>query len=109
MHRKLAPRVAACARRSPPIPRLPPSPTRPSADSFGRTHAALIRRVYEVDPLLCPCGATMRIVAVITERSVITKILAHLGKVSAAIATERAGPGPSRPPPSGPAPDLSVN
>ena len=34
-----------------------------------KSWAALIRRVYEVDPLLCPCGATMRIVAVITERS----------------------------------------
>jgi hypothetical protein len=52
--------------------------------------AALIRRVYEVDPLLCVCGATMRIVAVITERSVITKILAHLAKAAAAIATEGA-------------------
>ena len=71
--------------------------------------AALIRRVYEVDPLLCVCGATMRIVAVITERSVITKILAHLGKVAAAIATEGAGPGPARPPPPGPAPAPSVN
>ncbi|MGK2857335.1 MAG: hypothetical protein ACSLFQ_09020 [Thermoanaerobaculia bacterium] len=50
--------------------------------------AALIRRVYEVDPLVCPCGATMRVVAVITERSVITKILAHLGKVVAQTATE---------------------
>jgi hypothetical protein len=72
--------------------------------------AALIRRVYEVDPLVCPCGATMRIVAVITERSVITKILAHLAKVSAATsATEGAAPGPSRPPPTGPAPAPSVN
>ncbi|MGK2858304.1 MAG: hypothetical protein ACSLFQ_13970, partial [Thermoanaerobaculia bacterium] len=49
--------------------------------------AALIRRVYEADPLVCACGATMRIVAVITERSVITKILAHLAKVAAASAT----------------------
>ena len=74
-----------------------------------KSWAALIRRVYEVDPLLCECGSTMRIVAVITERSVITKILAHLGKVAAAIATEGAGPGPARPPPPGPAPAPSVN
>lgn len=71
--------------------------------------AALIRRVYEVDPLVCPCGATMRIVAVITERSVITKILGHLAKVTAKTATEGAGPGPARPPPLGPAPAPSVN
>ena len=76
---------------------------------YRKNWAALIRRVYEVDPLVCACGATMRIVAVITERSVITKILAHLGKVAAASATEGTGPGPARPPPPGPAPDLSVN
>jgi len=74
-----------------------------------KSWAALIRRVYEVDPLLCVCGVTMRIVAVITERSVITKILAHLGKVAATTATEESGPGPSRPPPPGPVPDPSVN
>jgi len=71
--------------------------------------AALIRRVYEVDPLLCACGATMRIVAVITERSVITKILAHLAKLAAASTTEGSAPGPARPPPPGPAPNPSVN
>jgi len=51
----------------------------------------------------------MRIVAVITERSVITKILAHLAKVAAATATEGSGPGPPHHPPPGPAPDPSVN
>ncbi len=56
--------------------------------------AALIRRVYEIDPLLCACGATMRIVAIITERSVITKILTHPAKAAAANATEGSGPGP---------------
>jgi hypothetical protein len=39
----------------------------------------LIRRVYEVDPLLCPkCGADMRIVAFITDPSVMKKILDHI-------------------------------
>jgi len=71
--------------------------------------AELIRRIYEVDPLLCACGATMRIVAIITERRLITKILAHLAKVAAATATEGSGPGPPRHPPPGPAPDPSVN
>jgi hypothetical protein len=74
-----------------------------------KSWAALIRRVYEVDPLLCPCGATMRIVAIITERSVIRKILAHLAKVAAATVTEGSGPGPPCRPPPGPAPDPSVN
>jgi len=45
--------------------------------------AALIKRVYEVDPLRCPaCGATMRIVAFIERRdqpAVVEKILRHCG------------------------------
>ncbi|MGZ6970982.1 MAG: hypothetical protein ACXVID_04905 [Thermoanaerobaculia bacterium] len=39
----------------------------------------LIRRIYEVDPLVCTrCGGAMRIVSFITERPVILKILRHL-------------------------------
>ena len=41
--------------------------------------AQLIRRVYEVDPLVCPkCGCRMEIIAFITEPAVIRKILNHL-------------------------------
>ena len=44
-----------------------------------RRWAELLRRVYEVDPLICPaCSGPMRIVAFITERAVIERILAHL-------------------------------
>jgi hypothetical protein len=39
----------------------------------------LIRKVYEIDPLLCTfCGATMRIVAFLVERSSLRRILQHL-------------------------------
>jgi len=42
--------------------------------------AAMLRKVYEVDPLLCPkCGAEMKIVAFIDDADVIRKILGHLG------------------------------
>ena len=42
------------------------------------TWAALIKAVYEVDPLKCPkCGGTMKIVAFIEEPNVIEKILRH--------------------------------
>ncbi len=41
--------------------------------------AALIRRIFEVDPVVCPrCGEAMRIIAFITEAKVIRKILRHL-------------------------------
>jgi hypothetical protein len=39
----------------------------------------LIKRVYEVDPLVCPrCHGEMRIVAFIVDAAVIDKILRHL-------------------------------
>ncbi len=41
--------------------------------------AALRRQIFEVDPLRCPaCHGALRIVAVLTQRSVIDPILAHL-------------------------------
>jgi len=47
-----------------------------------RRWAALIKRVYEVDPLRCPkCGGEMRVIAFIErrQRDVIRKILEHCG------------------------------
>jgi len=40
----------------------------------------MIRRVYEVDPLLCRCGKRMRVVGFITQPPVILKILHHNGR-----------------------------
>jgi len=46
-----------------------------------RAWAYLIRRVYEIDPLVCSsCGGSMRIISVILEQKVITKILGHLAR-----------------------------
>jgi len=54
-------------------PNSPPTPAK-------LRWAALIRKIYEVDPLLCPkCGAEMKIVAFIEDPPVIRKILGHLG------------------------------
>jgi hypothetical protein len=53
-----------------------PTSTRPNledpVDTFTRqarlSWAKLIRRVYEIDPLLCPfCGSEMRVIAFITD------------------------------------------
>jgi hypothetical protein len=42
--------------------------------------AKLIRKVYEVDPLLCQkCGAQMRVIALIEDPAVIERILSWLG------------------------------
>lgn len=61
-----------------------------------RMWAALPARIYEVFPLVCTdCGAEMRLIAFITERSSIDQILSHLGEPPKAppIAPARAPPG----------------
>jgi len=53
-------------------------PDSPFSRKRRLTWAALIKAVYEVDPLKCPkCGGTMKIVAFIKESRVIEKILRH--------------------------------
>ena len=59
--------------------------------------AALIKRVYEVDPLVCPkCGGEMRVIAFIErrQRDVIRKILEHCGLWEDPRAPARAPPTP---------------
>ena len=36
----------------------------------------LLKRIYEVDPLRCPCGGTLKRIALITDPKVIKKIQA---------------------------------
>ena len=53
--------------------------------------AALLARIYEVLPLICThCGAEMRLIAAITDKPSIERILIHIGE-------------PARPPPVSPA------
>jgi hypothetical protein len=71
-----------------------------SADraALRRRWAEMIRRVYEVDPLVCPrCGGEMRVVGFITQPAVIKRILDHLRK------REKV----ARPPPHAPQPTAS--
>jgi len=60
---------------------LPVAPS-PTSREARKGWAALIKQVYEADPLTCPkCGATMRMVAFIErhQTAVIEKILRHCG------------------------------
>jgi hypothetical protein len=51
----------------------------PGAKAARRNWARFIRKVYEVDPLLCPdCGGTMRVIAFIEDRTVIRHIIKHV-------------------------------
>ncbi|MBK8538622.1 MAG: transposase [Ardenticatenia bacterium] len=62
----------------------------------ARRWAVLIRRIYEVDPLVCPkCGGTMRMIALIQEPKVVDKILKHLRTKGR---DARAGPWATGPP-----------
>jgi len=48
--------------------------------------AEMIKKVYEIDPLICPkCGGTMRIVSFIEDHKVIDKIIKHLNLTFKAI------------------------
>jgi hypothetical protein len=41
--------------------------------------AEMIRKVYEVDPMLCPrCGGTMKVISFLTDYAVVDRIIAHL-------------------------------
>jgi len=68
-----------------------------------RRWAALLEQIFEVDPLACPsCRGTMRVVACITQPSVIDQILTHLRPraITAAHGGARSPPstrGPSEP------------
>jgi hypothetical protein len=68
---------------------------REAARMASRAWAACIRRVFEVDPVLCEgCGGEMRLVAIISADAEICRILEHLG-----LATEFPRTSPARSPP----------
>lgn len=69
----------------------------PAVSAARKRWADLLRRVYEVDPLVCPrCASTMRVVSFITQPHVIKRILEHLRRAQ----TRARPPPPHRPQPS---------
>jgi hypothetical protein len=39
----------------------------------------MIRKVYEIDPMVCPkCGSSMKVIAFITDYQVVDRIIDHL-------------------------------
>jgi hypothetical protein len=66
------------------------------ARALRRGWAQLIKRIYEVDPLVCPtCGSEMKVIAFITEHDVVDAILRHLAKAEAR--SPRGPPGTATP------------
>ena len=88
------------ARSQDPAP--PPHTDAPSCGPHqepARRWASLIRRVYQVDPLLCPrCRSLMRVVSFITQPGLIRRILDLLAHGVSSEQAERRHPrSPSRP------------
>ena len=77
------------------VPQPQPEPVPPKHAPAHYLWAALIARIYEVFPLLCPlCGGQMRLIAFITEGAQIRRILDHIG-----VDTEPPHISPARGPP----------
>jgi len=96
MRGKAASAAAAVPPAIVPAPRLAPT-------EASRRWATLLQQIFEVDPLACPaCHGAMRIVAFITQASVIDQILAHLRTRAATAAHAAARSPPSTRGPSGP-------
>ena len=88
--------AAAVAPATVPAPRLAPT-------EASRRWAALLQQIFEVGPLACPtCRGPMRIIASITQASVIDQILAPLRPRAATAAHADARSPPSTRGPSGP-------
>jgi hypothetical protein len=67
----------------------PAQPASPSRANWAR----LLRRIFEVDPLLCPrCGASLAVVAVLTDPKVVDRILRHLTERGLATSVHARGP-----------------
>ena len=59
----------------------PASPPATATATLRKRWADLLRRVYEVDPLICPrCAATMHVVGFITQPAQIKRIPNYLRK-----------------------------
>ena len=73
-------RTRGAAREHPEIVERDVESESPARQAAKAAWAKLIRKVYEVDPLLCPkCGAPMRVIALIQDPTVIERILSWLG------------------------------
>ncbi|MFQ6046581.1 MAG: transposase [Gemmatimonadales bacterium] len=65
----------------------------PALPEVRRRWAELLRRIFEVNPLRCPrCSHAMRVVALITEPSVIDRLLTHLRRQAPPARPARAPP-----------------
>ena len=73
----------------------PVTPAEPGSPEARRRSAwaRVLKKVFEVDPLVCPrCGGEMKVIAWITDRAVIDRILAHRQRARLESPFEARGP-----------------
>ena len=57
-----------------------PDPPSDEQKKYRKNWAILIKKVWEVDPLVCPaCGSIMKMITVIDKADVVEKILTYIG------------------------------
>lgn len=65
---------------APSEPEITPLPEDIGKKQLSRTWAALIKKVFEVDPLACPkCGSEMKVAAFLVKEAEISRLLSNLG------------------------------
>ena len=72
----------------------------PGVPSYGRYRwAQMLKRVYNIDALRCPCGGSIRLICAIEDPRVIRRILDHLQQRPAAsiFGSQSQGPDPPEP------------
>jgi len=95
-HQPAAPKAKAeAAKIEPRQSAVPHAPSKRHVPRARHSWAELMRRVFEIEVLICPhCGGPRKLLAAIFDRDAILKILAHLG-----LPTEPPPLAPARPPP----------
>jgi hypothetical protein len=77
--KRLALEAQALTDGSPYSPLPAPIVEPPSKRAVSKSWARLIKKIYEVDPLICPkCGAKMKIKAFITQPAEVARIMVNL-------------------------------
>lgn len=80
---RVVPRLSASAMsslRPEPSPASGPAPVPQTHRPTRTSWAELMKRVFAIDVLVCPhCGGSRELIALLTDGTVVRKILAHLG------------------------------
>lgn len=75
----LRPSITEVAIQNQPIAPIPLQEVAQKTSKVSLTWRRLIAKIYQVDPLLCPCGKEVKITKIVTEPTQIWRILTKIG------------------------------